>query len=386
MLIIIIFLVYISYIFSLSSNNFVSNDNDNNIAFILSNDQDNLDINIYKEDLNNLDILKDSYDNCNIEIKNVVKLVQNNIQSKRFYKYILLEGPSSSGKSTLARAIAVFGFKIPYLFIPSTSLLSHHRNKTAKNIKNLFNTVSNLNQDYIIILDEINVLTDNYQSDYNDIAETSKSLWICLDSIENNGRLFLIGTTNDATKMPFQLKERFINKIFYVDNPSINYIKNLLFYHIFNNSNKNDLNISLSKDNIEEFSYKLIGFSIRDIIALVNYAYLYSTFYNNKILDTNVLNISYNYTKSNKDKLCNFVNISNDEKRHKELLSFNLKYSEIFKEQNNKLLSLQKSYYYSSLFFSIVGISSSIIAFYLSNKNFKLKNKKIFNNNNNNNK
>lgn len=127
------------------------------------------------------------------------------------YRSALFVGEPGSGKTTMARAI---GYKMAahgweYKFLLSTSLLGEHRNHTAIRLQKELEAIAVSKKATILIIDELNLLLENADSEHHDTDATSTALWTFLDKQKNNKNFFFIGTTNRVNKLPKPCKSRF---------------------------------------------------------------------------------------------------------------------------------------------------------------------------------
>ena len=153
-------------------------------------------------------------------VKALVYALLNNEEFALRFKNILLTGPAGSGKSTLAEAIA-YKLGRKYIIIHAPDLLAHYMDQAAENLREVFQQIAQDEEKPILIINEINALTDGYTSEHADTKHTAMQLWTLLDKHKNDKDFLLIATTNVTKKMPHQLQSRFEGKTFLIDNPSL---------------------------------------------------------------------------------------------------------------------------------------------------------------------
>ena len=198
------------------------------------------------------------------------------------YTTILLAGPTGSGKTTLARAIA-YRLNREVLVVNAPALLGRFRNQSAENIKKLFQDLENANPQPILVIDEINSLTDDYISEHSDTKQTAMQLWTLLDTFAKREGFLLIGTTNITKKMPHQLQSRFKGRTFRVENPASELRLKTLHYYL------QQLNIptdkSCTEEYLQELSKKTENCSQRDLEELIDRAILLYSHYHAEVHD-----------------------------------------------------------------------------------------------------
>jgi AAA+ superfamily predicted ATPase len=148
------------------------------------------------------------------EAKMIVRHLQDpSFLKKPGYRAAFLVGEPGTGKSTLAKAIAYQMYKTQrwkYLFDDATSFAGEYRGGTAMNLMGHLNAAVQKQSKKVVIIDEINQLLDHAESTRHDTDTTSKALWTFLDKQQGNSNFFLIGTMNDCTKIPQQIKSRIV--------------------------------------------------------------------------------------------------------------------------------------------------------------------------------
>lgn len=164
-----------------------------------------------EDDIRNMDQV---FNNAPKRAQNIVKHLKNrNFLRDGSYRSIVFVGIPGSGKTTLAKAIAYkmvtqAGWK--YACISSSSLLKEHRNQTAIHLNQIFNEIISNNEQFILIIDELNLLLENSDSKHHDTDATSKAIWSFLDSRKNKHNFFFIGTMNRVDKLPQPFKSRIL--------------------------------------------------------------------------------------------------------------------------------------------------------------------------------
>ena len=126
-------------------------------------------------------IFKQALDNAPERIKEIIKYKQvfrENIKGE--LNCLLLTGYTGLGKSVLAKAIALeLGGSCMHL--PAGFLFKSHRNETAQLIHEIIKKSINELQQVVVIIDDMDVLLQHYNSEYHDSMMTTKVLCKILD-------------------------------------------------------------------------------------------------------------------------------------------------------------------------------------------------------------
>jgi SpoVK/Ycf46/Vps4 family AAA+-type ATPase len=247
-------------------------------------------------------LLREALELAPEKIRDIVQKLRDPKANKSFYRYFMLTGPSGTGKSILAKAIAhELGKK--YLFVEAPSLQGHFLNETTENVYKLFKQVNQHPEHPVLILDEFNALTDTYNQENRDTADTAKGLWTLLDKQKKNDNFLMIATTNETKKMPHQLQTRFFNKIIEVEKPDIVARKRMLQFCLREHT---DITIADECNDayFNELAQRLNDCCRRTIDALINDAVLRAEKEPNKKLTRQHLNAAYDYTLRHKEKFC----------------------------------------------------------------------------------
>ena len=136
--------------------------------------------------------------------KNGEKNIQWNILPSR----LLLVGPPGVGKSTLAQVVAD-RLERPFYFIRMPMLGNEFRNSEAANLNRLMSQLIKSDTPCVIILDEINIFAERKVGVLGEDNSAGSMLWLLLDKCATNPNVLVIGTANDVSKLPEQLKDRF---------------------------------------------------------------------------------------------------------------------------------------------------------------------------------
>jgi AAA+ superfamily predicted ATPase len=203
------------------------------------------------------------------EIKKIVAKIKKPVSSNYMPTRLLLLGQPGTGKTTLAKAIAITT-KRRYRFEKAPSLLDQYKNSAIQNLDVLFKSLFKSKQDCVLILDEFDVITDLFKTDKHD-KEAVDQFWQLLDDCSLKKNVLFIGTTNKSYyDFPGQIQTRFIKHrhVVTLTHPSLIYREQLIRHYLKNVSHElSDKFIkalakqSMSKSNreLEMLMHEVIG-------------------------------------------------------------------------------------------------------------------------------
>jgi AAA+ superfamily predicted ATPase len=268
----------------------------------------------------NIKLFKEALKNAPERVHLIINYLLKPNANKKAFRYLMLAGPSGVGKSILARAIA-WRLGRDYLFVPAPVLLAHYANHTAENLHKLYASLSKFKNQPVLIVDEMNVLTDNHNQEHSDGGNTAMAKWTLLDKQKNNDNFLMIATSNVTNKMPHQLQTRFTNKIINIENP-ISYASAIQFFL----DDQKIVTVAPSCDNIylEKFSKSLNKLCLREVEALVEEAILRASGEPDSILHPKHFDLALAYTLKHRIDFCDYTeHVKDEERRHKESLKQN---------------------------------------------------------------
>lgn len=206
------------------------------------------------------------------QIKQIITALNNpTILGNDTPKKILLVGPPGTGKSTLAQAMAVATDR-QIVFVHAPSLVNEYVHSGAANLRRLFEPLFDLadsdpDQSYIVVIDEMTALTDQFKNEKGDSMENATALWLLLDECAKRANILFMGITNDAKKMPAQLKSRFLGNVVNVPLPTMEMKKKIFNFLLSRN------NTIFDSEKHTKYLDTLIAqtadYSIREIEALI---------------------------------------------------------------------------------------------------------------------
>lgn len=283
-------------------------------------------------------LFEESFAQAPATLKALIYALLNNEEFAMRFKNILLTGQAGSGKSTLAEAIAyILGRE--YIVIHAPDLLGHYRDQAAENLRKVFQQIAQDKEKPILIINEINALTDGYTSEHGDTQHTAMQLWTLLDKYKNDKDFLLIATTNVTKKMPHQLQSRFEGKTFSIDNPSFESRRRAIEFYL--KRLKLERDTTCTDSYLNELAAKTNDFSRRSIEALVDYSLLLYAVKNPNVpkrISKEYLDASYAELIRQKQEFWDFSeHITDEERRHRENLAQAAKHAEESKDLQIKL-------------------------------------------------
>lgn len=198
------------------------------------------------------------YNSCEERLKRRIDaLVKNAQREKNYINRFILEGPTGSGKSSLAKTI-VHKCQCSYLFVVGSELADEYKDSARTYVNALLKALVDLstqNQRKALVIDEIDSFTDKYSNRNDADSGAVQYLWSQLDKFDKKN-IIVIGTTNNFQRIPTQIKGRFRTS-YHMDLPPLAFITNIL---------KTTLaDFNLNENTIKKIANKMNNFSLREI-------------------------------------------------------------------------------------------------------------------------
>ncbi|GMU19823.1 MAG: hypothetical protein AMXMBFR12_10140 [Candidatus Babeliales bacterium] len=179
---------------------------------------------------------------------------------------ILLVGAPGVGKSTLARLMAQeLGREL--IFVKAPMLGTEYQNSEIVNLTQIFEAAFTATRAVILVLDEINILAEPRKNQGNNDASVASALWLLLDKCLDYPHILVVGTCNDATKIPDQLKDRFLGNILYIPTSTEQERFTIL------KSCCDARELFYEEDVLRTYVVKTHGYSVRQLQALIAIAH-----------------------------------------------------------------------------------------------------------------
>lgn len=185
-------------------------------------------------------------------------------------KGVLLYGPSGTGKTLVAKALA-HSFNAEFISAEGSSFVEMFAGMGAKRVRELFQKAQK-NKPAVIFIDEIDAVgkkrsaNGNFSNDERE--QTLNQLLVSMDGIETNEDVFIVAATNrlDVLDEALLRPGRFDYKIM-VDLPDVEGRKEIIKIHTKNKPLDADV-----VERIEEIAHSTAGYSGADIESLFNKA------------------------------------------------------------------------------------------------------------------
>jgi SpoVK/Ycf46/Vps4 family AAA+-type ATPase len=230
---------------------------------------------------------------------------------------LLFIGVPGVGKSLLAKAMACQIGKC--FFIKHSAVMKKYRNETSNLLIKILREIVEQPGKNVIVIDEINKLTDNHKSEHSDSGITAATLWTFMDEQQTNPNCYIIGTTNHSKKLPEELQSRFHSATVTISTPDVNTRRNVLRKLIMESDLQCDPNMTAFLDILAQ---QTENYSIRDLEQLIwdaeNFAYQLHR--NKPYIDQSCLESALKARQDEDRNAWDTNQESDEEKRHKELL------------------------------------------------------------------
>ena len=143
------------------------------------------------------------------------------------------------------------------------------RNETAQLIHEIIKKSINELQQVVVIIDDMDVLLQHYNSEYHDSMMTTKVLCKILDEYATNPNFLLIGTAFEPNKISPIMMEKFGDNIIELPRPNSLLRKEIIEMYLRNSRTLVDVSVN---GYVGDLVNKTEGFSHRRILQLMDLA------------------------------------------------------------------------------------------------------------------
>ena len=167
---------------------------------------------------------------------------------------ILLHGPPGTGKTMLARAIAVEA-SVPFMSLSLSALECKYFGESPKLIRGAFSLARKI-QPCIVFFDEIDgLLRQRVDSDQSPVYGLKTELLAQIDGMETRetDSVFIIGTTNNINSLDHAIRRR-LSKVYKVDIPTPTERYDILHLKTLGDNSVDDALVRWVASNTEGFS------------------------------------------------------------------------------------------------------------------------------------
>lgn len=142
--------------------------------------------------------------------RELAQMIQECVQNpnKQCPKRALLVGAPGIGKTTYIQAVAEKS-DLPFIKINSAFVADKYKDSGPDNLKAIFGSILQTKRKTIVSFDELHTLINGHKNNNNPDQNTATALWLLMDQCAENPNIILMGTINDASDMPEQIKSRF---------------------------------------------------------------------------------------------------------------------------------------------------------------------------------
>lgn len=261
-------------------------------------------------------IFDKALENADPELNDIIECEKEATKPRHRISYYVLVGSKGSGKTTLAKAFACKMGTCYY--VTPKDLLRQYRNEATVRLIAIFRGIEKQPGQSVLVLDDIDILLRNHNSENSDAKMTASALRTSLDRQERNPNFFVICTASESKKLPHDVQRRIMHYATEVTNPTEPIRRELITEFISKTNIPCDLTINNITDLLVQktnnFTYGGLKFLFEKAEEL---AYQFSK--NEPLLTMQCFEAAF-IQKEEKDRIDAIPFVSNAERRHQELL------------------------------------------------------------------
>jgi len=192
--------------------------------------------------------------------------------SKVLPSSILLHGPYGQGKTCMAGAIGDDIEREVYI-IDATLLANTFSNSPNKNLEAILYIFSKKNKPYVLVIDEVDVLTKERGPGQTGNFDTDMSFGSLLDRYRDNKNLFFVCTTNNYDQVKDRFDSRFGRQI-YINLKNSDHRKDIIKCFMKEAGEEKNLKVVFEEGlNLDYAAKKTTDFCLRKIKRVINDCY-----------------------------------------------------------------------------------------------------------------
>ncbi|UNE35592.1 ATP-binding protein [Vermiphilus pyriformis] len=196
-----------------------------------------------------------------------------NIEPDKQPQSMLILGKPGTGKTTLALSlgIALRPFAWNTYFVNCANICNEYKNSGSQNISDFVNDLTNIGTKSVVVFDEIDeiVLRNRYNTNSKEYdSDAAAAFWTAMDICEDEGNIYIIGTTNSIENFPETVLSRFDQDgIVEISSPNENSLKAYIVQYLSTTNHK------CTAEDINWLAKKTKNYSLRELKHLLRKAF-----------------------------------------------------------------------------------------------------------------